>query len=70
MVRLAAQLDRIDYVQDRYARTSDWKEVIELADALYKYMGRPSTQVKLRKANQPRRSSAEVQGRSQGVGSL
>lgn len=54
-------LVRKDFVQDALAGSSDWVDVVGLADALVEHSKKPEIAALLSEANQPGRSSAEVQ---------
>lgn len=54
-------IERVDFVQDQIFGGSEWDEVSDLADRLVDHLNEPDVAKSVRKANQPGRSSAEVQ---------
>lgn len=54
-------IDRLDMVQEPYAGSAEWSEVVALTDTLVDYLNRKDIAERLDQANQPRQSSARVQ---------
>ena len=54
-------IERADFVQRQLQESSEWGEVSGLVDRLVEYLNEPSVTDRLEEANQPGRSSAEVQ---------
>ncbi len=54
-------IERLDFVQDAAARGSDWRHVVDLADELVGHLNVPAVAALIEEANQPGRSSADVQ---------
>ncbi len=54
-------IERKDFVQSRYSKSKEWREVLDVADALARHLEAPATAGLLAEANQPGQSSALVQ---------
>ncbi len=56
-----AGIERMDMVQVSHADSSEWREVLRLADSLVAHLEEPEVAEQLSEANQPGQSSARVQ---------
>ena len=54
-------VERLDLVQARYAESTEWHEVLDVADALTNDLRRPDVAALIEEANRPGNSSALVQ---------
>ena len=54
-------IDRIDFVQEPFAQSGEWNEVVRIADSLVRHLEEPAVARQLDEANQPGQSSALVQ---------
>lgn len=54
-------MERVAYVQEDYSCTEEYAEVTALADALFEHLSSPPIEALIFEANQPGRSSADIQ---------
>lgn len=55
-------MERVDFVQDSYRATAEYESVLSVADRLLRHLRDPLVAEAILDANQPGRSSADVQG--------
>jgi hypothetical protein len=53
-------IERIDFVQEGYAPSADWTEVLEVADSLIKHLAEPTVRDRIVQANLSGTSSAAI----------